>query len=89
MRLIAVVLGTPSATARINSSEALLNYGFRFFETVRVASQGETMAQAKIWKAATPLLDLGKGTFQATLPRADVPTISLSRHNWTSVWSRQ
>ena len=33
MRLIAVVLGATSAPARANASQALLNYGFRFYET--------------------------------------------------------
>ena len=33
MRIISVVLGTSSAKSRIDGSQALLNYGFRFFET--------------------------------------------------------
>ncbi len=79
MRLIAVVLGTPSAKHRIDSSEALLNYGFRFFETVRVASQGETLAQAKIWKAANPLLDLGASQdVYVTVPRGRGADLTLT-----------
>ena len=33
MRLISVVLGASSSSARANDSQALLNYGFRFFES--------------------------------------------------------
>ena len=33
MRVISVVLGTASAKVRIDGSQALINYGFRFFET--------------------------------------------------------
>ncbi len=34
MRLIAVVMGTKSTKTREIESKQLLNYGFRFFETV-------------------------------------------------------
>ncbi len=34
MRLISVVLGSPSVQARESGSAALLNYGFNFYETV-------------------------------------------------------
>lgn len=78
MRLIAVVLGTPSMNARINASEALLNYGFRFFETVRVASQGETLSEARIWKAQAENLPLGPAeTVYVTVPRGQVDAIKL------------
>ena len=36
MRLISVVMGAPSVKAREEASAALLNYGYTFFETVRV-----------------------------------------------------
>lgn len=70
MRLISVVLGTPSARARERASEALLNYGFRFFETVQVAGDGEAMAEARIWKAAEKQLPLGSAQpVYVTIPR--------------------
>ncbi|MCL7751924.1 D-alanyl-D-alanine carboxypeptidase [Guyparkeria hydrothermalis] len=50
MRLIAVVLGTDSDEARNNQAEALLNYGFRHFETVDVRSGGETLASPRVYK---------------------------------------
>ncbi len=33
MRVVSVVLGTASAKSRVDGSQALINYGFRFFET--------------------------------------------------------
>ena len=36
MRLISVVMGTESMNARANENQALLNYGFRFFESHRL-----------------------------------------------------
>ena len=45
MRLISVVMGTPSIKAREDASAALLGYGFTFYETVKVKSAA-TGAQA-------------------------------------------
>ena len=58
MRLIAVVLGTTSPAARANESQALLNYGFRFYETQLLWEQGEIVASARIWKGAAENIDL-------------------------------
>lgn len=58
MRLVAVVMDTDSAEARVEQSAALLNYGFRFYETHRLYQAGEALASARIWKGtadATPL----------------------------------
>lgn len=59
MRLISVVLGTASDTARTTGSQALLNYGFRFFETRLLFKAGEQIAQARVWKAASEYSPLG------------------------------
>jgi D-alanyl-D-alanine carboxypeptidase (penicillin-binding protein 5/6) len=50
MRLVAVVLGTDSMRAREDADEALLNYGFNFFETRRVYAAGEPITTARVWK---------------------------------------
>ena len=78
MRLISVVLGTPSANARIRSSEALLNYGFRFFETVQIAAASEPLAEAKVWKAAQEKLPLGAASaVYVTIPRGRQEDLAL------------
>lgn len=70
MRVISVVLGTSSAKSRINGSQALLNYGFRFFETRLLYRAGETVAQAKIWKATNEFTALGlPDDLYVTIPR--------------------
>ena len=58
MRLIAVVLGTKSPAARANESQALLNYGFRFYETQLLWEQGEIITSARVWKGAQENIDL-------------------------------
>jgi len=59
MRLISVVLGTKSKSARANESQTLLNYGFRFFETHKLYDANTVLASARVWKGATETVDLG------------------------------
>jgi D-alanyl-D-alanine carboxypeptidase (penicillin-binding protein 5/6) len=59
MRIISVVLGTSSAKARIDGSQALLNYAFRFFETRLLYKAGEKIANTRIWKSANEYTSLG------------------------------
>ncbi|MDG4868515.1 D-alanyl-D-alanine carboxypeptidase [Guyparkeria sp. 1SP6A2] len=59
MRLIAVVLGTDSDEARNNQAEALLNYGFRFFETVPVRAAGEQLATPRVYKGESDQTPVG------------------------------
>lgn len=49
MRLIAVVMGARSPQAREAESKKLLNYGFRFFETVTPYKAGDEFTSQKIW----------------------------------------
>jgi len=59
MRVVSVVLGTASEKARIDGSQALLNYGFRFFETRLLYKANEAVTEARIWKAAQQFTPLG------------------------------
>ena len=59
MRLISVVLGTSSVKARTDGSQALINYGFRFFETRLLYKAGAEISKARIWKSANEYTSLG------------------------------
>jgi D-alanyl-D-alanine carboxypeptidase (penicillin-binding protein 5/6) len=72
MRLIAVVLGTKSPTARANDSQALLNYGFRFYETRLLYAAGDEIkdAEVKVWKGEQERAGLGtRQDVYVTIPR--------------------
>jgi len=70
MRLIAVVLGTKSPTARANDSQALLNYGFRFYETRLLYPVGDAVTQARVWKGDQETMGLGvQQDIYVTIPR--------------------
>ena len=49
----------PSSKARADGSQALLNYGFRFFETRLLFKAGQEISTARIWKSANEYSRLG------------------------------
>ncbi len=59
MRLVTVVMGTESERARKVESKKLLNYGFRFFETITPYKAGEKFASNRILFGDKPQVDLG------------------------------
>ncbi len=79
MRLISVVLGTKSEEARADVSQALLNYGFRFFETHKLYDAGTKLTSTRVWKGATENVDLGlSDTLYVTIPRGEYKNLDAS-----------
>ncbi len=82
-RLISVVLGSTSEKQRATDSQALLNWGFRFYETHTLYAPGKVVAQQKVWKGdsdevqlglAEPLLvTVARGRYDQLKPMMDVP----------------
>jgi len=58
-RLIAVVLGTSSDSARTQESQKLLNWGFQNFDTVKLYSKGQSIATPEIWKGTHNTVKIG------------------------------
>jgi len=59
MRLISIILGAKSSKMRINESQKLLNYGFRFFETHKIYEAGQRLKDAKVWEGTKDLIGIG------------------------------
>lgn len=59
-RLLAVVLGTASDTARANESQKLLNWGYTAFDAVKLFDAGQVVASPPVWKGKSNALPLGK-----------------------------
>ena len=84
-RLISVVMGSTSEKQRADDSQALLNWGFRFFETHKLYDAGKQVAQQKVWKGQTNEVQLGvaepllvtlpRGKYDQLKPMMDVPTV--------------
>jgi D-alanyl-D-alanine carboxypeptidase (penicillin-binding protein 5/6) len=70
MRLISVVLGAASDKARTQSSQSLLNYGFRYFQTHKLYRADEVLKTARIWYGDQEQISLGVGRdIFITIPR--------------------
>jgi len=70
MRLISVILGSNSESSRVSESQTLLNYGFRFYETVQLYKAGQELASGKVWKGEAEQVKLGvSDELFVTIPR--------------------
>jgi D-alanyl-D-alanine carboxypeptidase (penicillin-binding protein 5/6) len=79
MRLITVVLGTSSDNARTDASQALLNYGFRFFETHKLYDAGTQLTTSRIWKGSSETVALGiDKPLYVTIPRGQYNSLDAS-----------
>jgi len=79
MRLISVVLGSPSVKAREDSSAALLNYGFTFYESISVERAGATVLRPRIYKAAAQYYPVGPARdVTLVIPREEAGSIQTS-----------
>ncbi len=79
MRLITVVLGTSSTSARADASQALLNYGFRFFETHKLYDAGTQLTTSRIWKGSSDTIPLGiDNALYVTIPRGQYESLNAS-----------
>jgi serine-type D-Ala-D-Ala carboxypeptidase (penicillin-binding protein 5/6) len=61
MRLVSVVMGSPTPNARAEASLALMNYGFRFYESHRLYPAEEPVESLRVWQGAPETLPVGPG----------------------------
>jgi len=59
MRLVSVVLGSASTRSRAVETKSLLNYGFRFFETVSPLTAGQELGVAAVWQGLNDTVRVG------------------------------
>jgi D-alanyl-D-alanine carboxypeptidase (penicillin-binding protein 5/6) len=70
MRLVSVVMGTDSESARAKASQSLLNFGFRFYETHQLYTAGQVLNRTRVWKGEKERLPLGlTQDLNVTIPR--------------------
>lgn len=81
MRLISVVMGTRSDGARAAESQKLLAYGFRYFQTHRLYSQGDELTTARVWAGQAEQVELGiKSDLYLTIPRGAEKELEAKMH---------
>ncbi|PBJ81610.1 serine-type D-Ala-D-Ala carboxypeptidase [Lysobacteraceae bacterium NML93-0399] len=82
-RLISVVMGSTSEAQRATDSLALLNWGFRFFETHAVYDAAKRVSTQQVWKGKANEVNLGvaepmlvsmpRGKYAQLKPSMDIP----------------
>jgi serine-type D-Ala-D-Ala carboxypeptidase (penicillin-binding protein 5/6) len=81
MRLVSVVMGAPSVKAREDASAALLNYGYTFFETIRVKAARDTVLKPRVYLSADEYAPVGvAGDVYATIARGQSASLKTSAH---------
>ena len=72
MRLISVVMGSASTRSRASETRSLLNYGFRFYQTLEPVIADAVLGQARVWQGQRDVLDAGVlSSLVMTVPRSN------------------
>jgi len=58
-RLMSVLLGSTSESTRAQESQKLLNWGFQFFDAVKLYDKGQAVKTIAVWKGAAPEVKAG------------------------------
>lgn len=79
MRLLAVVMGSPSESSRADDSERLLNYGFRFFETHELYKANQAITEMPVYKGLADKIAIGMREAQyITIPAGQYQRLSIN-----------
>ena len=77
MRLVSVVLGAPSWNGRVSDSQALINYGYNFYENENVDAAGAVIAKPRVFKSAAGFATVGPELpVVVSVPRGPDATLS-------------
>jgi D-alanyl-D-alanine carboxypeptidase (penicillin-binding protein 5/6) len=71
-RLLSVLLGSTSESTRAQESQKLLNWGFQFFDSVKLHKGNELVKAIDVWKGAADEVKAGfQGDIIVTVPKGD------------------
>jgi D-alanyl-D-alanine carboxypeptidase (penicillin-binding protein 5/6) len=59
-RLLAIVLGATSETARANEAQKLLNWGYTAFDAIKLFDANQAVATPEVWKGTEKTVKLGR-----------------------------
>ena len=77
MRLVSVVLGAPSWNGRVSDSQALINYGYNFYENENVEAARAVVAKPRVFKSAAGFATVGPELpVVVSVPRGPDATLS-------------
>jgi D-alanyl-D-alanine carboxypeptidase (penicillin-binding protein 5/6) len=71
-RLLSVLLGSTSESTRAQESQKLLNWGYQFFDSVKLHSAGEAVKSLEVWKGSSRLVKAGfKRDLMLAVPKGE------------------
>jgi len=75
-RLISVLLGAASDNLRATESQKLLNYGFQYFETVRLYQKNQAVSNVRLWKGTENRVNVGfRDDLYLSVPKGSLPQL--------------
>jgi D-alanyl-D-alanine carboxypeptidase (penicillin-binding protein 5/6) len=75
-RLVSVLLGSISEAARAQESLKLLNWGFQFFDSVRLYKGGEAVKTLDVWKGSAKAVKAGvKSDLLIAVPKGEAEKV--------------
>jgi serine-type D-Ala-D-Ala carboxypeptidase (penicillin-binding protein 5/6) len=78
-RLISVVMGSQSESVRTQQSQAVLNYGFRFFESHQLYAANQVLKEPELFKGAADTVKLGVlSPLRIVIPRGHYEKLAAS-----------
>jgi serine-type D-Ala-D-Ala carboxypeptidase (penicillin-binding protein 5/6) len=77
-RLIAVVVGADSDNARVQDSLTLLNFGFQFFDSVKLYQARQAVSTVTVWRGLSSSLPIGfENDFAISLPKGQADRLQV------------
>ena len=71
-RILSVLLGSTSEAMRAQESQKLLNWGFQFFDSVKLHGANETVKSLEVWKGAADAVKAGfRNDLVITIPKGE------------------
>ena len=71
-RILSVLLGSTSEATRAQESQKLLNWGYQFFDSVKLHRAGETVKSLEVWKGSERAVKAGfTGDLLVAIPKGE------------------
>ena len=71
-RLLSVLIGATSESGRAQESQRLLNWGYQFFDSLKLFGAGEVVRTLEVWKGASRTVKAGaKADLYVTVPKGE------------------
>ena len=75
-RLVSVLLGSTSESTRTQESQKLLNWGFQFFDSVKLHPANQSVKALEVWKGADNEVKAGfRSDIVITVPKGEAPKL--------------